>query len=118
MSYTLKLVDWRDHQGMSHPEYQNRPLWQYVDGPLQYPTRKEAEEAAEHAWVEPDCNGVAPCVSSPSADPGTSGEISRAIRRIAREPAGFHCIRGSAGIGTGDLGVLRSVLQISFLAAT
>jgi hypothetical protein len=63
MSYTLKLVDWRDHRGMSHPEYQDRPLWQYVDGPLQYPTRTEAEKAAEHAWVEPDCNGVAPvCV--------------------------------------------------------
>ncbi len=63
MSYTLKLVDWRDHRGASHPEYRNRSLWKYVDGPAKYETRSEAEKAAEHAWVEPDCNGVAPvCV--------------------------------------------------------
>jgi hypothetical protein len=63
MSYMLKLVDWRDHAGMSHPEYQNRPLRKCVDGPIEYTTRAEAEKAAEAAWVEPDCNGVAPvCV--------------------------------------------------------
>jgi len=64
MAYTLQVVDWRDDHGASHPEYSSRvSVWDYVDGPKGWTTRAEAEAAAEAAWIEPDCNGVAPvCV--------------------------------------------------------
>ena len=64
MTFTIEVVDWRDGHGMSHPEYQGTAsLWNYVSGPRAYETRAEAEVAAEAAWIEPDCNGVAPvCV--------------------------------------------------------
>jgi hypothetical protein len=61
MSYTLKVVDWRDSSGCSHPEYINSvSLWEFIPGPTDWPTKAEAEAAAEAAWIEPDCNGVAP----------------------------------------------------------
>jgi hypothetical protein len=68
MAFKLKVVDWRDGFGFSHPEYaQTASLWNYVEGPRDYETRAEAEKAAEAAWIEPDCNGVAPvCVVTES----------------------------------------------------
>jgi hypothetical protein len=63
MSYTLQLVDWRDSQGVSHPEYKCNDFWRYIGGPKDWESRSDAEEAAERVWIEPDCNGVAPvCV--------------------------------------------------------
>lgn len=64
MAFTLRVVDWRDNRGCSHPNYGSRAsVWDFVDGPKDWKTRAEAEAAAEAAWVEPDCNGVAPvCV--------------------------------------------------------
>ncbi len=64
MSFTLQVVDWRDGNGSSYPEYAGSvSLWEYVDGPKDWRTKAEAEAAAEAAWIEPDCNGVAPvCV--------------------------------------------------------
>ena len=63
MSFTLQVVDWRDNTGLSHPEYSGRSVWEYVESPKVLQSRDEAEEAAARAWVEPDCNGVAPvCV--------------------------------------------------------
>jgi hypothetical protein len=68
MAFTLQVVDWRDSDGLSHPEYVGTAsLWNYVPGPCHFETREEAEKAAEAAWVEPDCNGVAPvCVVTES----------------------------------------------------
>jgi len=61
MAFTLRVVDWRDGNGESHAEYLSKAsLWKYVDGPRDWETRAEAEAAAEAAWIEPDCNGVAP----------------------------------------------------------
>ncbi len=63
MAYTLQVVDWRDSTGSSHPEYSTASLWKFVDVRGDWKTKLEAELAAERAWVEPDCNGVAPvCV--------------------------------------------------------
>ena len=63
MAFTLELVDWRDNRGASHPEYRARNFWKYVGARTDWQTKAEAEVAAEAAWIEPDCNGVAPvCV--------------------------------------------------------
>jgi hypothetical protein len=63
MAFTLELVDWRDSRGQSHPEYRTRDFWSFVGSKTAWQTKAEAEAAAEAAWVEPDCNGVAPvCV--------------------------------------------------------
>jgi hypothetical protein len=63
MSFTLEVVDWRDSQGTSHPEYHREMLKRFLHGARQFRTRAEAEKAAEAAWIEPDCRGVAPvCV--------------------------------------------------------
>jgi hypothetical protein len=63
MAYTLQVVDWRDSTGSSHPEYSTTSLWKYVDVRGDWQSKTEAELAAEQAWIEPDCNGVAPvCV--------------------------------------------------------
>jgi hypothetical protein len=63
MAFTLEIVDWRDGHGVSHPEYRTRSLWSFLNGRKDWKTRAEAEAAAEAAWIEPDCNGVAPvCV--------------------------------------------------------
>ena len=62
MAYMLQVVDWRDDQGTSHPEYVGQDsLTPRVERQQpNYKTRAEAEAAAEAAWIEPDCNGVAP----------------------------------------------------------
>jgi len=64
MAFTLKVVDWRDGRGTSHPEYvRNQDFWKRVGTSRAWNTKREAEVAAERAWIEPDCNGVAPvCV--------------------------------------------------------
>ena len=64
MAFTLKVVDWRDGRGASHPEYvRKQDFWKRVGTRKAWKTKREAEVAAERAWIEPDCNGVAPvCV--------------------------------------------------------
>lgn len=64
MAYTLEIVDWRDGQGTSYPRYfRHQDSWKRVGASRTWTSRRDAEIAAERAWIEPDCNGVAPvCV--------------------------------------------------------
>lgn len=60
MPFRLKIVDWRDPHGVSHPEYRaNESLVGHLDR-IEWETRAQAEAAAEAAWLDPDCNGIAP----------------------------------------------------------
>lgn len=61
MPFKLQLVDWRDEHGVSHPEYlPGRSSWSFLAGSRVFNDKEAAEMAAEEAWIEQDCNGVAP----------------------------------------------------------
>ena len=62
MAFTLHVVDWRDGNGLSHPEYNGHvSIQDRVDRlSTRFRTQAEAEAAAEAVWIEPDCKGVAP----------------------------------------------------------